>query len=158
MSKEEAEQALQTKGMTTSESNPDVLAVQPTYQVTLPDLVNPLPFDAELTFSRGALRQVDLNFKTDQAVKIIGSLYAVIDTVSGSMKKALTAKYGQRIEATGACDAESNDLVEILFNGNANCSESWQSQGQLISVKWWYDKQRGSFVYIVSYQPSSSDL
>lgn len=158
MSEEEADQTLRTKGMTTSERNPNVLAVQPTYQVSLPDLVNPLPFYAELTFSKGALQQIDLNLITDEALKSIGSLYAVVDTVNGSMKKALTAKYGQPIEANGACDAGGNDLVGILFNGNATCSESWQSQGQLISVKWWYDKQRSSFAYIASYQPSSPDL
>jgi hypothetical protein len=129
MSREEVEQALKAKGMTTSERNPDVVAVQPTYQVTLPDLRDPLPFYTELIFSKGVLRRVDLNFKTDEALKVIRSLYAVIDIVNGSMKKALTAKYGQRIEAAGACDAEDTDLVALPSDGSAKCNESWQSQG-----------------------------
>ncbi len=158
MSKEEADQTLKAKGMAISERNPNVFAVMPTYQVSLPDLVKPLPFNAELTFSKGALQGINLNLITDEATKSIGSLYAVVDIVNGSMKKALMAKYGKPIEANGACDAGGNELMDILFNGNASCAESWQSQGQLISVKWWYDKEPNSFVYFVSYHPSSSDL
>ncbi len=158
MSRDDVEQALKAKGMTIAEKAQDVFAVSPTYEVELPNLTKPLPFYVEVTFSKAGLQQVDLNFKTDEALKSIGSIYAVVDIVNGSMKKALTAKYGQPIDASGSCNAESNDMVEILFNGNASCNESWQSQGELISVKWWYDKQRSTFVYIASYQASSSDL
>lgn len=158
MSKDDAMETLKKRGMMASVESSDVMTVKPSYQVNLPDLAIPLSFDVELTFSKGGLQQIDLNLKTDELLKSVKSVYALADAANNSMKKALTAKYGKPIEADGACNAESSELVETMFNGDTSCKESWQSQGQLISVSWWYSKQRNRLVYIASYQAPSPDL
>jgi hypothetical protein len=161
MSRAEVDQALGSKGlkMSAAGQNPDLFDVTPAYQVSVPDLVDPIPFNVQLYFSVGKLNQITLGLDKATYIKEGGSVYAVVDVVNGSMKKALTAKYGAPFETTRPCSAEGHDLVELLLhNDMVECKSSWHGQAQLISVKWWFNKRMEFFSYFVSYQPAPSDL
>ena len=159
MSKTEAGQALKGKGMTMIQRNADVFSVQPTYQVSLPDLEKPLPFKPELTLNAKGLQEVDLQLDTDELLKRIGSPYAMVDITNSSMRKALIAKYGPPFEEKGSCTSTGNQLVDLLLkSSNVECKSSWRGDKQLISASWWYEKSQPSFHYFLSYQASSPDL
>ncbi len=159
MSQVEVEQALKDKQMTISERKPEIFSVQPTYQVVLPDLIKPLPFNVELTMSRGKLSSIDLQLDKEALMKRMGGdLLAVVTLVNDSMKAALSAKYGKPIAVEGACDTLTT--ATLIHNDSVDCKESWQTEGQLISVSWSYNnfQHLDLYWYFLSYQAPSPSL
>ena len=158
-SPEEVEQALKPKQMTVAERAPNIFSVAPVYEVALPSILKQVPFDVEIIFSKAGLQEIDLSLRTEDTIKLVGSLYTAADLVNSGISKSLTAKYGPPYEMSKPCTVGGSDLV-VLFVENkfVDCKASWHTDGQTVSVSWSYEKKPMKLTYFISYVAASSDL
>ena len=161
ISSTEAEQALKDRGMTLSERVPYHFTVHPSYQVELPEVEKPVPFNVELDLSGGGkLKRIELQLDNQALLSRMGGNYVAMATlVNDRMKAALSAKYGAPVAVKGACESLSDAM--LIHGSNVDCEESWKTEGQLITVSWGYVQGQGRvlmYYYFLEYLRASPDL